>query len=262
MIEKLAMAILAATMPVASAADVLFPAPMHLTREVEDPLSGTTARIEEYCVGARVISIRGDRTSIADHEKGELTEIDRAAGTFSVTRFERIAAARGSMGPSEKASRSSARLEPRSRGMRSVGSREGELLEIELESAGPERRTVQVVVDRSLSLSEAAIEVLTGAAWPMQRGLESEAAIRAAATANPAGKAVGVRYGLPLEHVVTFEVDGEVLRTVNRIVRVGSELPPPELVAIPPGAREVPSPIVERERMLRELDALPSQGQR
>jgi hypothetical protein len=240
---------------------VLFPTPLHLTREVEDPLSGTTARIEEYCAGSSVISIRGERTTIADYEKGELVEIDGAAGTYSVTRFERIAAAQESAGVSKRAPRAVERFELQPRGQRGVGARSGEVFEAEIRALGGERQTVEVVIDRSLTLSKDAVEVLTGAAWPMQRGPESEIALRAAAAEVATGRTAGIRYGLPIEHVVTFEIDGETLRTVNRIVRVGSELPPPELIAIPPGAREVPSPIVERERLLEELDRLPTQVQ-
>jgi len=242
-------------------AEALFTTPLHLTREVQDPLSQSTTRIEEYCSGDRVISIRGDRTSIADYEKGTLTEIDRSAGTYSVTSFEKIAGARGSQRSADRRQARSSEAVLEKRGVRGVGARSGEVVEAVVDSGDSSRQTIQVVVDHSMSLSKDAIEVLTGAAWPMPRGVESDIAIRASVKENSQGRSQRVDYGLPLEQTVTFEVEGETLRTVNRVVRVGSELPPPELIAIPPGAREAPSPIVERERLLEELDRLPSQVQ-
>ena len=134
--------------------------------------------------------------------------------------------------------------------------RSGEVFEAEVAGYGAARTVVEVVIDRSVRLSRDAIEVLTGAAWPAQRGTESEIAIRAA-KGSDAEKSTDSHYGLPLEQIVSFEVQGEALRTVNRVIRVGAELPPPELIVIPPGAREVPSPIIERERILDELDQLP-----
>ena len=75
------------------AAAPLFPTPLHLTRQVHDPLSGKTTVLNEYGYGNRLISVRGGFTSIADYERGELTEIDRDAGTYSITRFDAIAKA-------------------------------------------------------------------------------------------------------------------------------------------------------------------------
>ena len=90
---RFAALLLAALSLPALAAGPLFPAPLHLTRQVQDPISERTTVFDEYASGNRLISVRGSRTSIADYEKGELIEIDRDAGTYSVTRFDAIARA-------------------------------------------------------------------------------------------------------------------------------------------------------------------------
>src|SRR5881392_3584938 len=76
----------------AFAGPVLFPQPMHLTRVVDNPLrGGGSSVIEEFYIANRVISVSGDRTVIADYERNEMTEIDRAEGTYSVTTFAALA---------------------------------------------------------------------------------------------------------------------------------------------------------------------------
>ena len=66
----------------------LFPSPLHITRELSNPVSGTTTVIDEYCQGNRVVAVSGQKTAIADYDKGVITEIDFAGGTYSVTKFE------------------------------------------------------------------------------------------------------------------------------------------------------------------------------
>src|SRR5260370_24106548 len=83
----------------ALAAGPLFPTPLHITRQVHDTISGKTAVLDEYGYGNRLVDIRGSRTSIADYEKGELVEIDRASGTYSVTRFDAVARANHIINP-------------------------------------------------------------------------------------------------------------------------------------------------------------------
>src|SRR4051794_32869510 len=80
----------------AAAAPSLFTKPLHVTRSVDEPLSGKTSVVEEYYFGSRVVTTRGERSVIVDYERREITEIDRANATYSVTRFDDAAAARGS----------------------------------------------------------------------------------------------------------------------------------------------------------------------
>ena len=49
------------------AAEVMFPSPLHLTREVSDPITGGSSQIEEYAHGNRIVSITPRRTAIADY---------------------------------------------------------------------------------------------------------------------------------------------------------------------------------------------------
>src|SRR5260370_36303965 len=106
----------------ALAAGPLFPTPLHITRQVHDSISGTTAGLDEYAYGNQLVSIRGMRTSIADYEKSRLTEIDRAEGTYSVTRFDALATAtqRPAGGPSRALSSSSSPRDIQSLGVRTT----------------------------------------------------------------------------------------------------------------------------------------------
>ncbi|MFA6958182.1 MAG: hypothetical protein WC538_20120 [Thermoanaerobaculia bacterium] len=257
LIQLLAVLAMSAESPVR----LLFDEPLHLTRQVSDPISGTTSRLEEYCVGNRVVSIRDARTSIADYDKGTLTEIDRAKGTYSVTSFDAIARALPEpAAPSNRKSGVPASPEVVDAGVRPVGNRAGHAFEARIVDPQASRK-VEVVVDQQLKLSREAVEVLVGAAFPLRRSAESDIAITAAGRDRVAGKAgSGLErdHALPLEQTVTWEIDGETLRVENRVVRVGSESPPPDLIAIPPGAQLVESDIVLRKRMLEELDRLPN----
>lgn len=244
-----------------SPARLLFDEPLHLTRQVSDPISGTTSRLDEYCVGNRVVSIRDARTSIADYDKGTLTEIDRAKGTYSVTSFDALA--RALPEPASSSNRKSG-ISPSpdlvDAGVRPVGNRGGRAFEARIVEAQTLRK-IEVVVDQELKLSREAVEVLVGAAFPLHRSAESDIAITAAGHDRVAGKAGSglVRdHALPLEQIVTWEIDGETLRVENRVIRVGNESPPPDLIAIPPGAQLVESDIVLRKKMLEDLDRLPS----
>lgn len=80
-------------------APLLFPTPLHITRQVHDPISGQTTLLNEYGYGNRLITVRGSVTAIADYEKGELIEIDRDGGTYSVTRFDALARLAGRAAP-------------------------------------------------------------------------------------------------------------------------------------------------------------------
>ncbi|MBI2215061.1 MAG: hypothetical protein HYU52_15540 [Acidobacteria bacterium] len=239
----------------------LFVEPLHLTRQLSDPISGTTSTLDEYCHGDRVVSIRDSRASIADYAKSTLTEIDHAKGTYSVTSFDAIARALpDASGASARTSATAQRPELTDVGVRPVGNRGGRAFQARI--ADPQgSRTIDVVVDQQLKLTREAVEVLVGAAFPLRRSIEGDVAIAAAGRDRAAGKSgsgLAGDHALPLEQTVTWEIDGETLRIENRIVRVGNELPPPDLIAIPPGAQLVESDIVLRKTMLEELDRLPS----
>ena len=203
----LAVVLVCAPLLDAARADVLFPARLHLTREVTDPLAGGVITVEEYCSGNRMVSVSGDRTVIVDYERQEITEIDRRAATYSVARFEEIASAtRGKRAPAVKA---------------------------------------DVKVDRSVPLSREAVEALIGAAYPNSPGPEHEAVLQAAASLSVnAGNAA---YGLPVMQVFTYEEGGSAITIRSAITRVGTEDVPSELVMIPRAAKRVqPAPLVSK----------------
>lgn len=202
----------------APAAELLFPEPRHFVRRIDDPISGTTSTVHEYCAGNQVVTIQGDAVSIADYGKQEVIEIDRAAGTYSVTRFEEIARA----------------------------------------NPYRERKTddvqVDVKVDSSVNLSRSAVEVLIGAAYPNRRRAEHDEILDAS---RKRGRGLQSQasdlHALPVEQTVRHE--GLTLR--SSIVSITAERVPQDALLIPPGAKLVESRIVRLARELRDLDRLP-----
>lgn len=207
----------------AAPARVLFPANLHLTREVHDPLTPGVTTVDEYCSGNRMVSVSGDRTVIVDYEMQEITEIDRRAGTYSVARFSEIAG-----------------------GTRAAAAK-----------AGP-RGKVSVEIDRSFALTREALEVLIGAAYPNTPHAEHEAVLRAASL-EPEQKGIAASearstYGLPVSQTFTYG-DAESEVTVrSAITRVGNETVPAEALIIPPSARRIEPRRIAIERQLGELD--------
>ena len=190
---------------------VLFPAPLHLTREVTDPISGSKTVIEEYCHGNRVVSVAGHRTAIAEYDKGTVTTIDFEAGTYSIATFDELAKA---WGPAK---------------------------------AAPAMR---VKPDARHTVSREAAEVLLGAAYPLPAVPDKVLGqLRGARIAT--NSAAPIEYALPAEQVVEL---GEGLELRNTVVRVGSEIAPADVLAIPPGARRVEAKELALHRFAAELD--------
>jgi hypothetical protein len=246
----------------ALAAQPLFPAPLHITRQIHDPISDKTSVLDEYGVGNRLISIAGTRTSIADYEKGELIEIDRDAATYSITRFDAVAKA-AAMGEGKEArAQSSAPTAPslRSTGMKATHfGRNAEFFEADVDSDAVKER-VEIAVDRATLVSKEALEVLLGAAYPGVRRAEHEAVFSAARSPRERGLLAqstdsDAAFALPVEQVVHYEIDGQKLEFRNSVVRIGSEPPPAELVSIPAGARLVDS---RYAAITKELELLQS----
>lgn len=237
----------------------LFPEPLHLTRSITDPISGTTHRIDEYYGGNRVIVIRGDRTTITDYATQLIIEIDRRAGTFSRTSFEAIARAREDLGPIAREVKvgrndSSGELRPVRAAPRNVANRMAETWVVEMPAGRFSGLTrVEVSIDRSIRISAAAAEVMAGARFPNRGGVISDVVMDVSSPAESDRRS----HALSVEQIVTWSIDGEELRLVTRVDRIDSELPSAELVAIPEGAREIEGDLVAMQRMHRELDSLP-----
>lgn len=243
----------------AGAAEVLFPVPLHITREISTPFSQEKTVVEEYCHGNRVVSMSGRRTAIVDHGKREVTVIDFAAGTFSITKFEEIARAREPQSRNLDAVKAQPEWRVESRGGRVVASRPGEAVEAERKS-GSTRQIIRLTSDRQLALSRDAVEAILGTSYPNGHDDAADVVLRALrvqdrpiASNNAAGSAREAFF-LPLEYDVSFEVEGETVETRNVVLRVGSELPPAERMAIPPGAKLVEADVLQSKRRLEELD--------
>jgi len=228
----------------ASAADLLFPAPLHLTRQVHDSIGGSTTVVEQYCYGNRVISISGPITTIADYGKGELTEINRDEGTYSVTRFDEVA----------KALRTGTSDAPKGEWkLRSSGlgqlrtTRANAAVEGELEQGTTTRHT-RVAVDRTIKLSKDALDVLVGAAYPNSRKIEDAVIVEAAKAAGDS------TFALPVEQHNTLIIDGQRAETRDVVTRVGEELVPSDLIAIPPDAKLVQSRLLQRMHAFEEIE--------
>lgn len=252
----------------AAPARLLFPKSLHLTRQVVDPLTGSTTTFEEYCYGNRVVSVSGYKTVITDYDRQEITEIDRRAGTYSLSRFEEVASmtamAFGTTAMQSGAGTESMRREQWTATPRGVrGSAAGRSVEqFEFAEAGESGRKVEVGIDRSVSLSQEAVEVLIGAAYPNARRDEHEPLLRAAGVREVTRAIVATEngvpneevYGLPLTQSFTFSDSGSTVTFRTNVTRVGAEAPPAELMIIPPAAKRVESSAVTLRRQLRELD--------
>lgn len=241
--------------PAASAA-VLFAKPFHVTRSIDEPLGGTNATVEQYYFGNRVVSIRESKTVIVDYDRRDITEIDRAAATYSVTKFEDVAAARPprAASASTNAKPSVIRGAPDRRGGRAV------------ETFTAEDRTanvrVEIAVDPSTVLSRDAFDVVVGAAYPGNGGMTADIAREAAKLRTLAASAKAQEtpdaFGLPIEQVFRWNFEGTVMTSSNKVLRVSDELPPPDLIAIPAGAKLVDSHLVRAKKIADEVDAVPA----
>lgn len=254
---------------VAAPARVLFPTNLHLTRQVQDPLSGKTVTIDEYCSGNRVVSVSGDKTVIADYDKQQVTEINRKEGTYSISRFDEVAIAL----PADDANDATKsigtegvkrdRWTATPRGVRGAAGRSVEHFEFS-ENAGTKRK-VEVGIDRSVALSEEAVEVLIGAAYPNPRREEHEPLLRAAGlrdasriASNAVADARDAAYGLPVTQAFTYSDSGSEVTFRSTVTRIGAEAVPAELMIIPPAAQRVESTAAVVRRQLKELDLPPT----
>ena len=241
---------------------MLFPKPLHVTREIRLPLTKKPSVVEEYYYGNRMLSQSGDRVAVADYAKGVLTQINRKSGTYSITRFEEIAQVNG--GTRKVATQAANTWRTFTSTPDSVAGRTGDVT-ISERGAEKHRESIRVTSDREITLSKAAAEVVLGIAWPNSAPAEADLVLgslrakgfRANSQSTTAAATSDDVYRLPLEQVTELDVDGETVTQRVRVLRVGNELPPPDLEAIPAGAKQVDSKYVESRRMLDELDRPP-----
>ena len=228
-----------------TSAAVLFPEPLHIVRESTDPISGVTSTVHEYCSGDRIATVNGPVTVIADYARGEITEIDRGRGTFSITSFENVARAAITHGTQWIAKSMG---EPRVLGVRrSADGRALESYEF-ARTEGNLQIVVTVGVDRKTILSSAAAEALIGASFPNRRSFVHDAIMKAAS---------GRDVALPSEHTISYEFAGEKLVFRSAIRSIDRQLAPAEVLMIPPGSRRVETRLTSVPRAIEELDRLP-----
>jgi hypothetical protein len=238
--------------PLSFAATALFPKPLHLVRRVDDPIAKTTATIDEYCAGNRVVTVRGAKVAIADYDAQQLTEIDHAAQTWSVTPFADIARSRTDL--DVRIGNKTAASEAKVTALGRTASGDGYVVSY------AHRRT-QVAFNRNIALSRAAAEVLIGAAYPNVRNSEADGILSAAGgngTVSAMSTGSVATYGLLVERTLTVEDGGTTLVSRNEVVRVGEETPPADLMIIEPGAKRVESRLTRLARELRDIDTIPS----
>ena len=225
---------------------VLFPKNLHLTRQVSDPVTGSTTTIEEYCYGNRVVSVSGDKTVIADYDKQQITEIDRKAGTYSISRFDEVASVVSAAGESSATDAEPGAKRDRwiatPRGVRgsAAGRSAGRSVEqFEFAEDGASGRRVAVGIDRSIALSEEAVEVLDRCRVPQPASRRARAVVargrcreaRAIASdvqssADAASAPDAATYGLPVTQAFTYSDSGSEITFRTAVTRIGAEAPP------------------------------------
>ncbi|HYU26045.1 MAG TPA: hypothetical protein VEO74_12625 [Thermoanaerobaculia bacterium] len=247
----------------AVAATSLFPRSLHLVRKVQDPFAKTPRVVDQYCYGNVIVAVAGQRVTITDYAAQQVTEIDHAHATYSVTRFDEIARAsappRRPARPATAAASANAKPAETWRttplGMRhSASGRSVDSFEI-----GNGAMKIEVGFDRSYALSRDAVEALVGASYPNVRRQEHDEMLRAAAVQSVArsGASAEPAYGLPSEKAITYQTEGGAVTVRDSIVRVDGDLPPRDALLVEPGAKRVDSRLVRLEREMHDADTIP-----
>lgn len=218
----------------AQAAAPLFPRPLHIVRQIEDPIAGTSVTIDEYCAGNRIVTLSGSKVVITDFDAKQLTEIDHAKATWSVTRFDDIAAARRA---NMRAAKAAPAWKSTPLGLR------GALDRFEFVDG---KRRVDVGIDRRVTLSREAVEALIGASYPNPHNDENDAILQSAQRDGA--------YGLPSDTTITVATGELTLTMHSAIVRTGDETVPPDALVIAPGTTRVESKLVRTAHELQALD--------
>jgi hypothetical protein len=239
-------------------ATALFPKPLHMVKRIDDPFAKAARTVDEYCYGNRIVTVNGERVSILDYDAQTLTEIDHDKATYSITRFDEIANAR------PKVAAQSAAVTPKvtASGMKSsAGGRSVDSFDLEV----PHTK-VTIGLDRSVTLSRAAVEALIGSSYPNVHRPEHDAILGIAAPASRVGRVVATSisagdaadYALPSEETTTLQSEGGTVITLHTaVLRFDAELPPQRAMLIEPGAKRIESPVVRFAREMKEADTIP-----
>jgi hypothetical protein len=259
LVRKLILLVLLFGAASAIAAASLFPRPLHLVRKIQDPFAKTPRVVDEYCYGNTIVVVAGQRVTITDYAAQQVTEIDHAHGTYSVTRFDEIAkatapkrsggfkaAATANAAPGKIAGGAAWHTTP----LGIKGSTSGRSVDaFEIDNGATK---IEVGFDRSYALSRDAAEALVGASYPNARREEHDEMLRVAVRGNAADA-----YGLPSEKSITYKTEGGPLTMRDSIVRVDGDLPPRDALLIEPGAKRVDTHVLRVEREMHDADTIP-----
>jgi hypothetical protein len=126
------------------------------------------------------------------------------------------------------------------------------------------RMKVVAGIDRSVTLSRDAVEVLIGAAYPSTRRPEHDALLGIAASPRGGGRIStnstgdAAEYGLPAEQNITIRNDdGSSATTRISILRYDNDLPPPAALVIAPEAKRVESRVSRFSQEMHDADTIP-----
>lgn len=245
----------------------LFPSPLHLVRQIEEPATGSKSTVDEYCEGNRIVTVArgGARVTIADYAAQELTEIARDRHEYSVTPFAEIARASQDEVRVEKSlAATTTSWQTHLLGARSsLSGRSVDAYEI-----FRAEQSIEIAFDRSVPLTRAAAEVLLGGAYPSHPGSEHDALLQAARgtagsrpIASLSAAAADDVFALPVEQTVTRRAEGTsmVIRIV--VTKVDAAVIPRELLSMDPDAKLVESRLTRMRRELAASETLPSRRQ-
>jgi hypothetical protein len=247
----------------AGSASTLFPQPLHLVRRISDPISRKTTTVDEYCLANRIVSTSGARSVIVDYEKQTITEIDRVAGTYSISSFDDVARANAALAPAAKAAGENAKGDDWTASPLGARIAEGGRPAAAWRFTARDGTMVEVTVDQRITVSREALDALIGAAYPNRRTAEHEAMTRAAGGGavrrqSESTQSQAASFSLLLDEAITWEVEGSRLTLRNSVISVTTDVAPSDALMIPPGATRVQSPRVAVPRQLEELNRLPN----
>lgn len=250
--RSLAVALCAFAVSVSASAQI-FTKSLHLTRSIDDPISGTKHSIDEYLIGNRMVSVTGEKTVIVDYGSSQITIINRADSTYSVSTFEQYASSRPAPRSSAAKQRDvSADWKIDGAAPETHAGRMADVV-IARPNARNEIASVRIAAARDIELSGDALSALTGSRYPSTAD-DTQKLVQHAVQRNAAAAKDVARFALPLETTITYDVAGQQLVFKNEVTAVREEEPAPQLVEIPAGAKRVDSPFIAVERELDQLD--------
>jgi len=251
-VQKLAVVCLLLGVSSAFAADALFPHPVHLVRRIEDPFARMPKTVDQYCYGSSIVTVNGRKVTITDYASQQVTEIDHAHDTYSITRFDEIAKVTSARRPVHATTPAPWRVTPlgvkRSAAGRSVDS-------FAMESGATK---MEIGIDRSVTISRDGAEALIGAAYPNERRDEHDSILKAAAGPSRRATTGEPAFGIPSEKSITVATESGPMTVRDSVLRIDGDLPPRDVLLIDPGATRVESRLVRFDREMHDADTLPS----